>query len=91
MDYVAERGIDLFRAVCAQDLEGIVAKRAAGLYTPDETSWVKSRTGTTARTWGGASGSRNGGGRFTNLQTVVIGSNLFSCCPPAHTKRSSNA
>ena len=25
------------------DLEGIVAKRKDGLYTPDETSWVKIR------------------------------------------------
>lgn len=41
VDYVAERGVDLFRAVCEGDMEGIVAKRGDGLYTPDETSWVK--------------------------------------------------
>lgn len=41
VDHVAERGVDLFRAVCEGDMEGIVAKRADGLYTPDETSWVK--------------------------------------------------
>ena len=34
-------GTGLFRAVCDADLEGIVAKRKDGLYTPDETSWVK--------------------------------------------------
>ena len=36
-----ERGVDLFRAVCEMDLEGIVAKKKDGLYSPDETSWVK--------------------------------------------------
>ena len=41
VDHLAERGVDLFQAVCEQDMEGIVAKRADGLYTPDETSWVK--------------------------------------------------
>ncbi|HWQ52962.1 MAG TPA: hypothetical protein VN442_04705 [Bryobacteraceae bacterium] len=41
VDHVAECGVDLFRAVCEQDMEGIVAKRADGLYTPEETSWVK--------------------------------------------------
>jgi ATP-dependent DNA ligase len=33
------RGVDLFRVVCDSDLEGIVAKRKDGLYTPEETSW----------------------------------------------------
>jgi ATP-dependent DNA ligase len=33
--------VDLFRVVCESDLEGIVAKRKDGLYTPEETSWVK--------------------------------------------------
>ena len=41
VDHVKERGVDLFRAVCAGDMEGIVAKRADGLYTPEETTWVK--------------------------------------------------
>ena len=40
-DHSEERGIVLFRAVCEMDLEGIVAKRQDGLYTPAETSWVK--------------------------------------------------
>ena len=35
------RGVDLFRAVREMDLEGTVAKRKDGLYTPEETSWVK--------------------------------------------------
>ena len=33
--------MDLFRLACENDLEGIVAKRRDGLYTPEETSWVK--------------------------------------------------
>jgi bifunctional non-homologous end joining protein LigD len=40
-DHVPESGVDLFRAVCEQDLEGIVAKRRDGLYTPEATTWVK--------------------------------------------------
>ena len=31
----------LFEAVCANDLEGIVAKLAHALYTPEATTWVK--------------------------------------------------
>lgn len=41
VEHFDERGVDLFRAVCEMDLEGIVAKRKDGLYTPAETSWVK--------------------------------------------------
>jgi len=33
--------LDLFEAVCRNDLEGIVAKRAEGRYTPEEPTWVK--------------------------------------------------
>lgn len=36
-----DSGIDLFRTVCAMDLEGIVAKRRNGRYTPEATSWAK--------------------------------------------------
>jgi bifunctional non-homologous end joining protein LigD len=41
VDHIPVEGIALYRSVCEQDLEGIVAKRADGLYTPEETSWVK--------------------------------------------------
>ena len=42
LDHVAGRGVDLFRAVCEMDLEGIVSKRANGIYTSDpETTWIK--------------------------------------------------
>jgi bifunctional non-homologous end joining protein LigD len=43
LDAIAERGIDLYRAACARDLEGIVAKWAHGTYQSDErvTSWLK--------------------------------------------------
>jgi bifunctional non-homologous end joining protein LigD len=34
-------GTDLFRVICEQDMEGIVAKQAAASYTPDATTWVK--------------------------------------------------
>lgn len=40
-DHIDANGTELFRAVCDQDLEGIVAKRRDGLYTPGETTWVK--------------------------------------------------
>lgn len=38
---IEARGVDLFAEVCANDLEGIVAKRRDGLYTPDATTWLK--------------------------------------------------
>jgi ATP-dependent DNA ligase len=40
VDHVAS-GTALFRAICALDMEGIVAKQVAGLYTPEATTWVK--------------------------------------------------
>jgi bifunctional non-homologous end joining protein LigD len=39
VDHYEMRGVELFRAACKNDLEGIVAKRKDGLYTPEETSW----------------------------------------------------
>lgn len=39
-DHVEQRGIDFFRLVCERDLEGIVAKRKAGVYGD---SWFKIR------------------------------------------------
>jgi ATP-dependent DNA ligase len=43
MDHIEERGIDLFRAACEHDLEGIVGKWRDGSYSTDPraTSWVK--------------------------------------------------
>ena len=41
VDHVAGAGVDLFEAVCANDMEGIVAKLAEGRYSPEETTWVK--------------------------------------------------
>ena len=41
VDHVAGEGVELFRMVCERDLEGIVAKLAAGCYDPANTSWVK--------------------------------------------------
>ena len=41
LDHVIGRGVDLFAAVCASDLEGIVAKEKRGRYAPGETMWWK--------------------------------------------------
>jgi bifunctional non-homologous end joining protein LigD len=41
IDHVAGDGVSLYDAVCARDLEGIVAKQADGRYTPEATTWVK--------------------------------------------------
>jgi ATP-dependent DNA ligase len=45
MDHIVGRGTDLFAAVCARDLEGIVAKWKRGRYHSDgqTTSWLKIR------------------------------------------------
>ena len=40
-DYNESAVRELYRAVCEMDLEGIVAKRKDGLYTPEATTWVK--------------------------------------------------
>src|SRR5215831_11448172 len=41
VDHIERRGMDLFEATCGRDLEGIVAKLAAGRYEPAATTWVK--------------------------------------------------
>jgi bifunctional non-homologous end joining protein LigD len=41
VDHVVGTGMDLFEAVCRNDLEGIVAKRADAPYAPEEPTWVK--------------------------------------------------
>ena len=38
VDHVAGSGVELFEAVCAGDMEGIVAKLAGGLYAPEATT-----------------------------------------------------
>jgi ATP-dependent DNA ligase len=39
---IDERGEDLFRLACREDLEGIVAKWRDGLYDPNRvSSWIK--------------------------------------------------
>jgi bifunctional non-homologous end joining protein LigD len=44
VDYVEGRGVDLFRAACEHDIEGIVAKWAGGTYQSGaKTSWLKVR------------------------------------------------
>jgi ATP-dependent DNA ligase len=39
--HLAGRGREFFAAVCAQDLEGVVAKRKDGRYDPTHTQWLK--------------------------------------------------
>lgn len=41
VDHIEADGVPFYRLVCERDMEGIVAKRADGLYTPEETTWVK--------------------------------------------------
>ena len=47
LDHIEARGVDLFRAACDRDLEGIVGKWAHGRYNMDRkaTSWLKIRSG----------------------------------------------
>jgi ATP-dependent DNA ligase len=42
-------GEALFRVVCEQGLEGVVAKREADTYRPDVRDWVKHKNKQTAR------------------------------------------
>lgn len=41
VDHVVASGVDLFRAVCEQDIERVVAKRKDGVYDPNTPTWVK--------------------------------------------------
>jgi bifunctional non-homologous end joining protein LigD len=41
VDHMHRRGVDLFNAACGEDLEGVVAKLANGIYEPTATTWVK--------------------------------------------------
>ena len=44
-DHVVDRGLDLFAALEAQQLEGMVAKRADSLYVPGRSKeWLKVKT-----------------------------------------------
>jgi ATP-dependent DNA ligase len=33
--------MDVFRVICVRDMEGIVAKQAMAVSTPDATTWMK--------------------------------------------------
>ena len=44
-DHVLDRGLDLFAALEAQQLEGMIAKRADSLYIPGRSKeWLKVKT-----------------------------------------------
>ena len=53
-DHFEARGVDLFKAACDNDLEGIVAKLAAGRYEPAATTWVKIKNPTYSQAEGRA-------------------------------------
>ena len=40
-NHVEARGVDLFRLICAQDLEGIVCKHRLAPYASESVPWVK--------------------------------------------------
>ena len=52
--------MDLFKAACEHDLEGIVAKVSAGRYEPDATTWVKIKNSTYSQAKGLADFFDNG-------------------------------
>jgi bifunctional non-homologous end joining protein LigD len=54
VDYFEARGVDLFKAACERDLEGIVAKLAIGRYEPTATTWVKIKNPTYSQAEGRA-------------------------------------
>jgi bifunctional non-homologous end joining protein LigD len=60
LDGIMERGCDLFREICARDLEGVVGKWAHGCSQPDgsRTSWVKIKNPAYSQTIGRANSSR---------------------------------
>jgi hypothetical protein len=39
--HIENDGVALFEAICAKDLEGIVAKRKNGIYRNDGKEWIK--------------------------------------------------
>jgi hypothetical protein len=53
-DHFERAGMDLFKAACERDLEGIVAKLATGRYEPEATSWVKIKNPTYSQAEGRA-------------------------------------
>jgi bifunctional non-homologous end joining protein LigD len=50
--HVEKDGKDLFKEICARDLEGIVAKRKLGIYKDDGTGWLKIKNRSYSQTEG---------------------------------------
>ena len=61
-DHIDAHGTESFRAVCEQDLEGIVAERRDGLYTPEKAAWTKIKIPTAK--WTSGVSCLRGGGRW---------------------------
>jgi ATP-dependent DNA ligase len=77
MDHVVGRGVDLFAAVCASDLEGVVAKWKHGRYYSDGglTSWLKISNPQYSQMAGRPElfGARKIGGRSKQAKPVLCG------------------
>jgi bifunctional non-homologous end joining protein LigD len=54
VDHFEACGLDLFKAACERDLEGIVGKLATGRYEPEATTWVKIKNPTYSQAEGRA-------------------------------------
>jgi ATP-dependent DNA ligase len=54
VDHIEGRGVDLFKATCGGDMEGIVVKLADGRYEPQVTTWVKIKNRTYSQAEGRA-------------------------------------
>jgi ATP-dependent DNA ligase len=66
VDHIVGAGVELFREVCRQDLEGIVAKRRDGVYDPEAPTWAKIKN----RAYSQAVGRRE---RFERMRAAVHG------------------
>jgi ATP-dependent DNA ligase len=53
-DHFEWGGVDLFKTACEPDLEGMVAKLAAGRYEPEAITWVKIKNRTDSQAAGRA-------------------------------------
>jgi len=58
VDHLAGGGVDLYRAACEKDLEGIVAKLAQAPYGTEPSTWVKFKNRPTVRLSVGGNGLR---------------------------------
>jgi hypothetical protein len=73
-------GTALFRAICELDMEGIVAKQAAGLYRPEATTWVKIKNRAYSQAVGRSDFfDRGGHGNGTKIRPVPRAKRYIFC------------